>query len=218
MEEERYRVKVDFEIIEGRPVITNRSPIERELAEREGIPHEVVYCLTLREDGNLLIIKRAETKHPYPNHYSIPAGHVDVVSYGKPRNLFLRILKILYRPLFKYDDELLCEDETLAAERELREETGLTSKLTKRIMEDTLFFDRTKGHFGLAFLCLVDEQEPKFNEEIDPKYSGFLPPEEILKRLKTEKFTPPAKRILSSFLKRYPTRRSLEELYSSLDA
>jgi len=194
MQEERYRVKVDFEIIEGRPVITNRSPIERELAEREGIPHEVVYCLTLRENGNLLIIKRAETKHPYPNHYSIPAGHVDVVSYN---------------------DELLCENETLAAERELREETGLTSKLTKRIMEDTLFFDRTKGHFGLAFLCLVDEQEPKFNEEIDPRYSGFLPPEEILKRLKTEKFTPPAKRILSSFLKRYPTRRSLEELYSS---
>lgn len=190
-----YRVKVDFKMENERPIVLDRSPIEKIIAESQKIPHEVVYDLVIKDTGELLRIRRAENEDVYPDYNSVPAGHTDVINYGH---------------------KLVCESPLQAAERELWEETKLKSYKVEQILEDKLIFNESKGHFGMAFVMLVDKPNPVYNEEINPAKSGFEPPETILERLEKESFTPPSRRILKEFLKEYQTQQNLADVYYSI--
>lgn len=191
-----YRVKVDFGIKNEKPIVYRRIPIEKSIAESQKIPHEIVYDLALKGTGELLRIRRAENEDTYPDYNSVPAGHTNVI---------------------KHEEKLVCESSWQAAERELWEETKVKSKKTIQIFKEKLIYDASKGHFGLAFVMLVDkDSKPLYNEEINPEKSEFEPPELILERLEKEKFTPASRDILSEFLKEYQTKQKLEDLYYSI--
>jgi len=190
-----YRVGIVFGLKEGKPVIYKVYPIEKEYAEKFKIPHKVVYVLAIR-DGKINIIKRAENNKTYPNLYSIPAGHTNVL---------------------EKDGDLVCESSFEAAKRELKEETNLeTSYWIPAFLKDKLIYNKSTGHFGQVYISFINNDvKPRYNKEINPKESGFETPEELLKKLEKDNFTPSSRKILEEFLKEYSTTEALKELYES---
>jgi 8-oxo-dGTP pyrophosphatase MutT (NUDIX family) len=188
-------VKVKFEY-HGENIKYLFSPIEKTVAEANNIPHGIAHCLVIKPDGTLLRIMRADNVDAYPGYNAIPGGHMDVLeSNGKE----------------------ICEAPVQAAERELYEETGLRSKKIFRILENDLIFDNIRGHVGFAFIHLVAQNvKPVYNHEVKPEKSSFERPEIILKRLKSEKFTPSSRKILIPILKNYNTQFKLKDFYRSL--
>jgi ADP-ribose pyrophosphatase YjhB (NUDIX family) len=186
------RVKVDYKI---RPdgIEYAFSQVDKKAAEA-GIPHGCVYNLALRPDCTVLRIRRAKTKEPYPDHNSIPAGHLNV---------------------YEEDGQLICEEPLSAARRELAEETGFKPKKIAPILTDKLI--KAEPHIGFVFACAVGQDaEPVYNEEIDPARSGFEDPGVIKDKLKDEPFTPPARLIFNLFFERYGTRDALAKLRKQL--
>ncbi len=197
----KYRVGVSFKIIEENgnlvPKVIERYPVPKDYAEKNGIPHEVVFCLAVSSEGKILRIKRSYEDNTYPGYNSIPAGHSNII---------------------EKNDELICESPLQAAERELWEETKLKARKYKQILEDALIYDAPKGHYGVVIACLVDKGEPKFSpEEIVPSESGFQAPEEIISMFEAgEKFTPPSQEVLKNFFQKMETQDRLKDFYESL--
>ncbi len=174
------------------------SPVDRETAEREKIPHGCVYCVTVRPTGEVLRIRRAQN-HPggYGGYNSVPAGHMDVI------------------------DEK-CEAPEAAAVRELREETGLVPLSYMQILGGVYMFYPETGHVAFGFAMAVDgTTEPVFNEEIDPANSAFELPKELARNLNArgldEGLWPqPSRKILKTFLDTYPTLTDTRSLHRFL--
>jgi len=166
------------------------EPVDGEKAERQRIPHGVSYCLVINPFGELLHIRRSKRELSYPDHHSVPAGHLDV-------------------------KESICEMPYETAKRELLEETQLKPRKVVPFMDDQHLYFPESGHVAFAFLMPVDEcASPVFNEEIDPLYSRFEPADEIQKLLITFKWTPPSRKIVSELLRLHGN--DLAGLYSSL--
>jgi len=169
------------------------SSVEKNKAESERIPHGVVFCLAINQCGELLRIRRSKQKEPYPDHNSVPAGHMEV----------------------REDSRFETPEET--AVRELWEETRLAPFYMKQFLGDEYIFDKDKGHVGFAYLMPVGPCPlPVFNEEIEPMESRFEPLDEIARKLETEKWTPPSRQIVEKLVASYPD--GLEKVYRRLVA
>jgi 8-oxo-dGTP pyrophosphatase MutT (NUDIX family) len=166
------------------------EPVDGEKAERERIPHGVAYCLAINPLGELLHIRRAKGQHSYPEHHSVPAGHMDM-------------------------RESRCEMPYEAAKRELLEETQLEPRKIVPFMDDQHIYDKLSGHVAFAFLMPVEDcSNLKFNDEIDHAYSRFEQAAEVQKLLMAFRWTPPSKIIVSELLRLHGS--DLAGLYSSL--
>ena len=166
------------------------EPVDGEKAERERIPHGVAYCLVINPLGELLHIRRSKHEQSYPEHHSVPAGHMDM-------------------------RESRCEMPYEAAVRELREETQLEPRKIVPFMDDQHLYFPDSGHVAFAFLMPVEEcANPKFNDEIDGAYSRFEQAAEVQKLLMAFRWTPPSKIIVSELLRLHGS--DLAGLYSSL--
>ncbi len=183
-------------MVDYRVAVTGEKPpysfslIDKKRAESEKIPHGVVFCLTVNPYGELLRVRRARSNPLYPDHNSVPAGHMDVV-----------------------DDR--CETPEETANRELWEETRLVSRKVAPFLGDEQIVDRDKGHVGFAYLMFVGACPlMTFNEEIEPMESRFEPLDEIEKKLETEKWTPPSRHIVEKLVASHPD--GLKELYEKL--
>jgi len=166
------------------------EPVDGEKAERERIPHGVAYCLVINPSGELLHIRRSKHEQSYPEHHSVPAGHMDM-------------------------RESLHEMPYETAKRELLEETNLTARKIVPFMDDQYLYFPDSGHVAFAFLMPVEEcADLKFNEEIDGAYSRFEQAAEVQKLLMAFRWTPPSKIIVSELLRLHGS--DLAGLYSSL--
>jgi len=191
------RVKVDVSWRGDKPAYAF-SPIDKELAEREKIPHGCVYLLALKPTGSLLRIRRVADDDTYPDCWSVPAGHMDVLKNGR------------------------YESRKRAALRELEEETNLKPLKPYAIapvLEHEYILDKDKGHVGFAFVAAIGlGDRPKFNKEINKTDSGWAPPEMLRDSLETQQWTPPCHRMVDGFLRKYNYNLSgeLSNLYLSL--
>ena len=166
------------------------EPVDGDKAERERIPHGVAYCLVINPSGELLHIRRSKREQSYPEHHSVPAGHMDM-------------------------RESLHEMPYETAKRELLEETNLTARKIVSFMDDQHIYDKPSGHVAFAFLMPVEDcSDLKFNDEIDDAYSRFEQAAEIQKLLTAFRWTPPSKIIVSELLRLHGN--DLAGLYSSL--
>jgi len=173
------RVGVEVGFADGRPSYAFR-PVEKEKAEKEKIPHGVVFCLATNPYGEVLRIRRAKDKEPYPGHNSVPAGHMEAFNG-------------------------VCESPRETAVRELWEETKLSPRRVAPYLEGERICDPNGGHVGFAYLMPVGCCTlPVFNEEIEPMESRFEPLDVIAEKMKTEKWTPPSRFIVERLLEDYP--------------
>ncbi len=158
----KHVVGVKYKSRENGIFVSERRGIEKEYAEKNGIPHETVLNIVLNEEGKILRIMRSSSNSTYPDYNSVPAGHVDCDEdkYEK----------------FK---TLIPESSDEAALRELEEETGFKPISYKRFNDKVV----DGKHLGYVYVMCVKGDKATFNYEIDPKNSGFETPERYIEKV-----------------------------------
>jgi len=177
-----YRVGVEIRRRGEGYEVVRRFPLPKNRAEELRLPHEVVYDLVFNDDLDLLIVRRAKHKNPYPGYYSTIAGHVEAR---------------------EAESGFTLESPLQAALRELWEEARLRAELRRAFIDEDRVadvFDDLTGHVGYVFLCKT-KGEPKFNEEIEERESGFYSFRELERKLVEGPFPPPERTILRRVLR-----------------
>jgi isopentenyldiphosphate isomerase len=143
--------------------------VTRRIMRQQKLIHRASYILVFNSVGALFIQKRTQNKDIYPGYWDLAAG--GVVLAGE-----------------SYEE---------SAQRELREELGLTN--TKlRFLFDQFYEDDDNKVWGRIFSCTSNGPFTLQTEEID--YGRFIPLAEIAQLHQTEPVTPDGLLLLGKIL------------------
>lgn len=130
---------------------------QRSEMRRQNLPHRATYILVFNQKGQIFVQKRTQSKDIYPGYFDVAAG--GVVLSG--------------------------ETYEASAQRELREELGVTAKL--EFLFDRYFEDGRNKVWGRVYRCR--HEGPFVLQETEVESGAFMTPDEILAADKAN-FTP----------------------------
>ena len=143
--------------------------VPRRIMRQQRLVHRASYILVFNTEGELFLQKRTQSKDIYPGYWDLAAG--GVVLAGE-----------------SYEE---------SAQRELREELGLTN-VKLRVLFDQYYEDADNKVWGRIFTCTSNGPFTLQADEID---SGrFIPLTEIPQLHQTEPVTPDGLQLLRRVL------------------
>ena len=165
-----------FDVINEKDEVVGKAT--REECHKKGLLHRAVHIILVSKKGQILLQKRSMKKDLYKGWWiDAAAGHVDS---GES-----------------------CEQ---AASREVKEELGLN--VGKDVKMEELFKLRKKAagkdyiDNEMITVYLVKSDGPFTVPKDEVEFVRFFDPKEVLKMLKTEKFTPGTQAVFEGLMKR----------------
>ncbi len=149
-----------FDVVNEKDEVIGCAP--RQTCHKLGLMHRAVHIILLNSKGEILLQKRSMSKDLYPGWWiDAAAGHVDAG-----------------------------EDYDESAKREAKEELGIDVKLEKLFKYKKK--DVGKNHIDneTIILYIARSDGPFKVPEDEVQFVQYFQPEQVLKMLKTEKFTP----------------------------
>ena len=145
-----------------------------EVTGREDMGLILVYNAVFRDDGRILMMKRADNDHFFGGYYSFPTETVRFSEEdGRPEKLSEAVSRCLR-------DECGLDPYKTFPLFESKETEDDASRLKTTI--NYYFPTKYKINFGMIGSCSLihEKQVPDFNHEADKKLSDFMNPDEII--------------------------------------